>query len=205
MPANIYYQAADLILQDLGATPSAASVNLLVAWMEQEYTADELAVTNNPLATSLQSQGAVGYCLLPNGLRSSEPCYDTLADGAAACAATLRNGLYDTLVQALQQGDAATFFSQSGLYELAIWAGGPGNPNYDYAQRVQATYSSLPPPPSWAVTQTGGTGVNPPPSPPPVIPPAPYSPPAWPWLLVLGAGLVAVGLALYPTIRRVRL
>lgn len=158
MAATIYYQAADAILSALGVLPTAVNVNLLVAWMPQEFTAAELAVTNNPLATSFQGQGVTGYCTLPNGETSAEPCYDTLADGAEACAVTLRNGLYPSLVAGLAGGDAATFFSQQGLYELAVWAGGSGNPNYGYAQAVQATYPGLPTPPPWAVSAGSGGG-----------------------------------------------
>jgi hypothetical protein len=199
LPDPIYYQAADLILQALGASPQPASVNMLVAWMEQEYTADELAATNNPLATSLRGAGADGYCTLPNGERSSEPCYDTLADGAAACAATLQNGLYPDLVQGLVSADPGAFFSAAGLQELAVWAGGPGSPNYAYAARVQSTYGSLPAPPSWALA--GGAGGGQPPPPPPVL-----APPRNPAGVVAGAllllgGAAAVAWALWPARR----
>lgn len=193
MPATIQYQAADLILAAIGAVPSAVAINLLVAWMEQEYTAADLAATNNPLATSQQSTGAVGYCTLPSGETSSEPCYDTLAHGAAACADTLRNGLYGDLLAGLQAGSAGTFLGSQGLYELAVWAGGPGAPNYAYAQAVASTYAGLPAPPSWALAAI-----------PPVTPPGttpPLFPAPNPWLTLALLGGAGGGLALAIALR----
>jgi len=198
MPADIYYEAAGYILGDLGITPTPVNINLLVAWEEQEYTADELAVTNNPLATSLRSKGAGGYCTLPNGERSSEPCYDTLADGAAACAATIANGLYPHLLQGLADSDVNIFFSDAGFAELKLWSS-----SSTYASHLESTYYSLPSPPSWALPAQSPTQPTPPAVyyPPPVPPPVtPYVTPApaiiWPFLAIVGgAALLWYGIA----------
>jgi hypothetical protein len=179
MPADIQYQAADDILTALGINATAINVNLLVAWMENEYTADELAVTNNPMATSISSPGQVGYCILPNGEQSSEPCYDTIADGATACAKTIQNGRYSTLLAGLQNSDTATFFSPAGMNELTIWSGG----STSYGPRLQNDYQNLPAPPSWAI----GTIITP-----PVVTPVATPPPSL--LGWLGAGLTLLGI-----------
>lgn len=177
---DIYYQAADYILSSLGITPTPQNVNMLVAWMPNEYTPDELAVTNNPLATSLKTAGADGYCYIPGVGQSSEPCYDTLADGSAACAQTIANGLYPHILAGLQNSDPNTFFSSAAEAEFSQWSGGsPG-----YMQRIQQNYESLPPPPSWALSVS---------SPPP---PAFAPPPVSQGFLWLGGILFAGGLAL---------
>ena len=151
--ATIYYQAADLILRALGVTPGPVNVNLLVAWMPREYSPSFLAVTNNPLATSLQSTGMIGYCTLTNGERSSEPCYDTLQHGAAACAATLRNGRYPHLLGAIATGNANEFFA--GAYsqgEMWVWNGH----SYTLAE-IQSVYATLPSVPTAYLSTTSTT------------------------------------------------
>lgn len=151
----IYYNAALDILRALGATPGPANVNMLVAWMPFEYGASFLAVTNNPLATGRVTTGALGYCMLPNGLRSSEPCYDTLPHGAEACALTLRNGLYPHLLSGLVHGDVATFFGSAAAAELQVWNG------HGYTlTEVFDHYTALPTVPSQYLphASSGGSG-----------------------------------------------
>jgi hypothetical protein len=179
-PETIQYQAADDILNVLGVNPTAVNVNLLVAWMQQEYSAADLAVTNNPLATSLRTTEAGGYCTLPGGEQSSDPCHDTLADGAPACAKTLVNGLYPHLLAGLEDSDTGTFFSAAGVSELGMWVSGTYG-GHSYASELQTTYNSLPAPPAWALASSLSPVTSPPP------------PPSY--LGWLGAGLFFVGVA----------
>ncbi len=160
MAADIYYQAADYILAALGINPTATNVNILVAWMPNEYSADMLAVTNNPLASSQNAPGQVGYCDIPGVGQSSEPCYDTLEHGSAASAQTIANGYYPHLLAGLQNSDAATFFSSAGMQEICTWSGGAC-----YGPKIQNTYQGLPTPPSWALTGVGSGTVPPGPVP----------------------------------------
>ncbi len=153
MASDIYYEAADAILAALGIGPTPVNVNLLVAWAQNEYTSAELATTNNPLATSLTAAGATGNCTLPNGERSTEPCYDTLADGAAACAATIQAGLYPYLQAGLQNSSTATFFGPGGAAELdGPWSGG----STGYAAQLLSNFQALGTPPAWALGPAPG-------------------------------------------------
>jgi hypothetical protein len=150
VPEDIYYQAADLLLDALGAPRTAAGVNMLVAWSLAEWGGTpDLSITNNPLATEYPktAAGVVGNWN-PQGVLM----FDTLAHGAAACAAEMQNGLFPALVAALRAGDPGGFFSAEGLRELAVWAGGQGNPNYGYASNILSIYQGLPPPPAWALS-----------------------------------------------------
>jgi hypothetical protein len=148
-PGPVYYQGADLVLEDIGAPRTRETVNAVVAWEIHEWGTSYLATTLNPMATSLVAQGARGRCRLPDGRMTSEPCYDTIADGAAACAKTLLgNKTYAPIVQALRAGDVGKLFGPSCRYAFAVWGGGYGSPSYGYQAAVYAIYRQLPPPPA---------------------------------------------------------
>lgn len=154
-----YYQAAWAILAALGITATPVNTNLLAAWSLQEWgSTNGLQVTHNPLATSLSITGSQGAgCTIRTSAgtteRSLEPCYDTLAHGAQACAQTMQNGRYPTLLSALQNSDETLFFSSIGLDELTTWAGG----SVTYGPNIESTYVSLPsaPEPSPVSPPTG--------------------------------------------------
>jgi hypothetical protein len=153
-PEDLYWQAADAVLAALGDAPSAVALKFLVAWEWAEWGGtDGLARTNNPMATTLPEPGATDWN------SAGVKVYPSLAVGAQATAATLLRSpdWYGAIVQGLRTGDPSVLFGPGGTYGLAVWAGGPGNPNYGYASRVQATYAQLPEPPSWALAG-GGTG-----------------------------------------------
>ncbi len=153
MPDNAYYQAADAVLAALGITPSPVAVNLLVAWSLAEWGGtNDLAATNNPMATTQPEPGAT------NWNSAGVKIYPSLAVGAQATAQTLQGSYYATLLAGLRAGDPAAFFSQAGRYGLAVWAGGPGAPNYQYAAAVQSLYGDLGPPPAWATTGSESAG-----------------------------------------------
>lgn len=191
---DIYYQAGDLILDDLGITPTSVNLNLLRAMIQHEDSPDFLAVTNNPAATSLVTTGAITPgCQLPNGEYTygpagNIPCYDTLENGSAATAATLQESQYATLVQALSASDVGMFFGAGGRAALSVWASGSPIGDLAYAAEIQSIYSSLPTPPSWALATSPVS--SPPtqsPSSPPYYPPTPFVPsPLWGVLGVLG-------------------
>lgn len=186
---DLYYQAADDILAALGAQPSAPALNCLVAWSLAEWGGtNDLAATNNPLATEYpkSAPGIVGNWN-PQGVLM----FASLRLGAAACAQVMQG--YPSLVAALRAGSAATFFSSAGLYDLAVWAGGPSAPNYEYAANVQAIYGGLGAPPGWAVGSPGGPASG-------STTVYATSPSPWPWLL--GGGLLLAGGALVLRRRR---
>lgn len=149
-PGQSYYSAAWAILAALGITPTDANTNLLVAWQWQEWgTTDGVTATHNPLATSLKTTGVLPvHCTIQTAggatERSAEPCYDTLDHGARACALTIGNGRYPTLLKALQNSDVTLFFSSTGMSELSVWAGG----STSYGPDIESTYRNLPAPPT---------------------------------------------------------
>lgn len=177
---GIYYEAADDILAALGAQPSDAALNCLVAWSLAEWGGtNDLAVSFNPLATEYpkDAPGVVGDWNSAGVLM-----FTTLQDGAAACAQVMQG--YPALVAALRAGSAADFFSSAGQYDLAVWAGGQGNPDYGYAQQIQAIYEGLGAPPGGAAGDVASATVY------------TTAPSPWPWilggLLVVGGGALAV-------------
>jgi hypothetical protein len=213
-PGPLYYEGALLVLHDIGAPATQFTVNAIVAWEIHEWDG-WLAVTNNPMATSYQGPGSLGHCRLPNGEMTSEPCYDTIEHGAAACAYTLlSNPTYAPLVVALRSSDEASFFGSAACqYALGVWANGYQKPNYGYQAELKRYYDSLPPVPAQYI---GGGVITPPPpthppNPPSPKPPPPSPPPVVPGLspwIVVGGGLIVLGLgaagyALYETRRGV--
>ncbi len=135
-PQPIYAQAAQAVLGALGIAATPTNTALLVAWSWNEWGGtSDLALTNNPLADELPEPGSTDWN------SAGVQVYPSLAVGGQATAATLRQ--FPTLVQALAGSDPAAFFSSAGLYDLAVWAGGPGEPNYGYAQQVQGNFEAL--------------------------------------------------------------
>lgn len=133
-----FYEAAASILRALGYSLHPVSVNLLVAWMRCEKPPGDTAWQwNNPLNTTLPWPGArdANYA----GVKE----YPSREDGILATVATMRNGLYPTLLEALRTGDAGLFFSDRGIRQIATWGTNPSC--------VRAVYANLPPPPGWLV------------------------------------------------------
>ena len=177
-PDISFWQTAAAILQALGVPPNATSLKLLAAWSwcEKPHTPGGSWQWNNPLNTTEPGYGGVSVNSV--GVQA----YPTPAQGIAATVATLTNGYYPTLVQALRTGNAALFFSATD--EMALWGTDMGC--------IAATYAALPSPPA-SLLETGATT----PSVPPPWMPAP-APPGPNWLgwgfLVGGLGVVTVGL-----------
>ena len=135
-PGPSFATAAQALLQALGITPTPVNTALVVAWEWAEWGGtNDITLTNNPLADELAAPGSTDWN------SAGVQVYPSLAVGAAANAQTLRG--FPTLVQALANSDPATFFGATGMQDLADWAGGPGNPNYGYAQQVAGNFQAL--------------------------------------------------------------
>lgn len=115
--------AALAILGGMGMTPTTANVNLIRAWItcEKESGGDAWQ-WNNPMNTTEPGFGNLG--VVP-GNSAGVKIYPTPAQGAAATVATLTNGLYPTLVSALQASNAAQFFGGTGIREIETWGTNP--------------------------------------------------------------------------------
>lgn len=114
-PGVSFYEAAVAILRGLGAPLTTVGVNLLVAWSYCEKPHPNGAWQwNNPLNTEEPGYGDIG-----DANSDGVKMYATQADGVAATVATLSNGDYPALVQALRAGNAAQFFSAPG--QVATW------------------------------------------------------------------------------------
>lgn len=142
MATSQMYAAAQAIIRALGAAPTAAGINLLVAWMEEEDGANSTLPCNNPMNSTLSEPGShtVNYV--------GVECYPNLSTGVAATIATLGNGDYNTLLQAVKTGNASLFFGSQGRGELGTWSTGTFGANPQYADAIYSIYQSLPSPPS---------------------------------------------------------
>lgn len=167
-----FYQAADAILSALGVAPSAARVNMLAAWSwcEKPHYAGAAWQWNNPLNTTLRESGSSSVNSV--GVQA----YPTQEEGAQACAATIENGYYPTILAGLRAGDPGTFFAAPG--EWSTWGTDLGC--------VQQAFASLDPPPAWSYQAGGGSGGG--------GVPAGGSEPLGPGVLGSAAPLVLVGL-----------
>jgi len=151
-PGDSFYEAAVLILFELGVdAPSAAQVNMLVAWEWVEKPHPNGALQwNNPLNTSLRLPGS--QTVNSEGVQS----YPTLLEGMAACAATIANGDYPTILQALKTGNTSLFCSPQALREFSVWAHGySATPDLSYGESICSTLQALPPPPPEWVSLAG--------------------------------------------------
>lgn len=113
------------VLRNLGIQDDPARRGILKAWASLEGT----AARNNPLATTLRAPGSIP---LP-GNSAGVQQYATPAAGAAATAATIRNGHYPTIIAGLRAAsvNGTTTFSDA---DLRTWSGG----GYDSARLKQA-------------------------------------------------------------------
>jgi hypothetical protein len=144
-PDASFYQAADAILARLGAPRTITAVNLVVAWSycEKPHYPGGAWQWNNPLNTTEPGYGRVG-----TANSAGVGIYATPADGVAATVATLTNGHYPTLVQALRTSNAGLFFSASGSADMRVWGTDMGC--------IAQTYQSLGPVPSGVLPASGG-------------------------------------------------
>lgn len=178
MPGSIYYNAAVAVLNALGDPISATAINLLVAWELAEWGGtNDLAITNNPMATTLRMAGST------NWNSAGVQIYPNLSIGAGAVASTLTSGPYPVLTRAIATGNASMFFSTEGIQELSVWASGSPNGDHAYGRSIQSLYSGLPPTP----TQYLGTST----------PPGPFAGiPLSPWMVLLVlTGAFGLGMA----------
>ena len=148
MATSQMYAAAQAILQALGAAPTAAGINLLVAWMQEEDGANSTIPCNNPMNSTLSEPGShtVNYV--------GVECYPNLSTGVTATIATLGNGDYNTLLQAVKTGNANLFFGSQGRGELGTWSTGTFGANPQYADAIYSLYQALPSPPSQYLSGT---------------------------------------------------
>jgi|GEM_PF-1662361 len=179
-PGSSFYQAAQAILQGLGAPVTATTLNLLVAWEWCEKPHPDGAWQwNNPLNTTLPAPGSLGAVNAVGVQRFATP-----AQGVQAVVWTLEGrtasgsvgiDYYPTLRQALRQGNAAAFLGATT--ELTRWGGGD-------AVCVAAVYPTLPAPPS--------SYLSAPPSPAAPPPAAPAGRPTWIGWFFAGLGGLAL-------------
>lgn len=131
-PDVSFYQAADALALKLGVPLTPVTVNLFVAWSycEKPHTSGGAWQWNNPLNTKWAGFGGTNTTVgCANGDCVKQ--YPTQAAGVAACIATLTEGRYPTLVQALRANNAAQFLGATG--EISTWGTNPGCIAVDYA------------------------------------------------------------------------
>lgn len=135
---NFYAVAWDL-LDALKFTRTDTNVNLLVAWAycELKTGSGNPWAWNNPLSTT--EPGFGGTPANSAGVMR----YPTQAEGIAATVATLTNGRYGQIVDALKTSNASEFFAARG--EMATWG--------TDLTCIQEKYERLPPPPAQASEQ----------------------------------------------------
>lgn len=146
-PSSIFYTVAQGVLRALGATATQTNMNLLIAWMGEENGWQATFAWKNPMNTTLDMPGATSM----NG--AGVKAYPTWAEGFEATAKTLNNGLYPTLLSALKNSDANSFFSAEGKKELETWSGG----DTSYDNTIYTIYSELAPVPSAYLTAHAAT------------------------------------------------
>lgn len=147
-PDASFYQTAQAILEGLHATPTATNLNLLVAWSycEKPHTTDGSWQWNNPLNTTMPGFGA-GTEVNSAGVQN----YPTRQLGIQATVATLTDGRYPHLVQALQTSNASEFFGAS--QEMATWG--------TNLSCIQTAYADLGSPPATYLPTTTPVSSNP--------------------------------------------
>lgn len=151
-PGSQYYSAAEAILSGLNAPKTAAGVNLLVAWMGLEQGWNASFQCHNPMNTTWKMPGSKSINSV--GVQ----CYASWSQGAQATINTLTQGSpsYMTLVNAIKNGDAGQFFSQSGRQELSVWSGGSST----YANTIYQIYTELAPVPANVLTTSSATATS---------------------------------------------
>lgn len=139
---------ADRLAIQGGFNRGAQTILALVTGM----VAEDSGATWNPLDTEQDWPGSTDYNSA--GVKN----YADLADGLAATLATLRNGFYGPVLQALQAGDSAAQILTA--FGASPWAGEANYLWLDTLPRVQADYGALS-----AVPVAGSTAEPPPPDP----------------------------------------
>jgi len=181
-----YYAAAVALIQAMGGPVTPGMVQALAAWSfcEMPHTSAGAWVYNNPWATTLT--GSAYPSLGPINDKGVQH-YTSPAVGIAATVATLRNGLYPHIVQAIASGDPGPLLGGSAVPDWETWAGS----SYD-ARCVPEFYNELAPPPSIYFTAPapapGGAGVT---TPTAIVALGPLQVPVW--VVSLGISLAAVG------------
>lgn len=132
-PSSIFYTVAQGVIQALGVTPTQTNMNLLIAWMGEENGWQATFAWKNPMNTTLDMPGATS--MNSAGVKA----YPNWTEGYQATVKTLENGLYNTLLSALKNSDANSFFSAEGKKELETWSGG----DTSYPNTIYTIYSEL--------------------------------------------------------------
>lgn len=99
-------------LADLGAPDNHANAASLASWFPHEGTAAE----NNPMASTMREPGSTTFNY--DGVQN----YVSASQGAQATAATLANGRYPGIVQALRSGRGLCG-DPSLAGEFLVWSG----------------------------------------------------------------------------------
>ena len=131
-PPASFWEAAAAIAEGLHAPRTVPVLRLLAAWAycEKPHAGAGAWQWNNPLNTTEPGFGSVSTANAA-GVR----IYPTAADGVAATVATLLNGRYPHLVQALRSSDPGAFLAQVG--EMATWGTSLACIRADYAVMAQ--------------------------------------------------------------------
>jgi len=183
-PDASFWQAAQAILQGLGAPITATNLQLVAAWSycEKPHGSGAAWEWNNPLNTT---QPGFGGSVVPGDWNTAGvKQYPTQTAGIQATVATLTNGDYPVLVQALQQSNPSLFFSAQGWAEIQTWGTDP--------TCIQSVFASLAAPPAQYLGASSPTPAPPGPvfAPPPALSPPGANATAW---ILLGGGLLLLG------------
>lgn len=107
--------------EDVLAAARLPATSENVAFLSAWHPYEQSACANNPLNTKEPWTG--GTNCLPNGVKR----YDTQAHGAAATAATLKDGFYPNLLAALREGNPYTYADPAAVaQDITTW----GTPNF---------------------------------------------------------------------------
>lgn len=125
------------VLNDLSAPITAANTAFLDAWAQLEEPSPTAGYANNPLNSKqyMTTSGA-------QAASSQVQDYATQQLGAYETAATISNGYYPAVVQALQSGNPLTSSQNLGAIdqELKTWSGG----GYGVSQIASTEGKSVP-------------------------------------------------------------
>lgn len=182
-PPASFWQAAVALADALHAPRTAPVLKLLAAWSycEKPHTGAGAWQWNNPLNTTEPGFGATRSV---NG--AGVKVYPTPADGVAATVATLTNGFYPNLVQALRRANPGMFLAQAG--EMGTWG--------TSLSCIRQDYAALAAPPSQYLAAASTTAAGPGPNS-AGLAIATFTPPsAGPWWLAAG-GVAALGVGGY--------
>lgn len=108
---------AAALLGMLGYPQSESNINAIVAWYGHEGGNWQNSAAFNPLNTTMRESDSRSINSV--GVQA----YNSWEEGLSATVATLRNGNYQDILNALASGNAAPAFS-AGLAGLSKWSGG---------------------------------------------------------------------------------